>query len=379
MNASCFRFSLILGLLAAVGGCQENRAGAPEPPDFSSAQLPADDAIIRRIDNVLRFSRENRHLNSRDHAAWQVIHGVLAFGSDFQIEHQGQLVPALDWLLSGRGTLRGWNIRAGGPTDKGPIAVLEPGSKEGQGHPDQWLGYLSQMGLGLDEPIVAGGRTYLIRDLLEQAKWDIYDGMEATWTLMAFSVYLPIDAVWQNKRGETWTIERVVTMEAGQLGPPEPGKFTAGDSPCGGSHRLFGLTVMLNKYLAETHKSADELEGGWKLANMKIQEAKRIVRQFQQPDGTFSAQYFNRPAATASVSDRIGTTGHTFEMLTTAMNQDEIHQPWMRKAADQLCTLLEETRDIELEVGGLYHACHGLFVYAEKLKAQPHKPGAGEG
>jgi hypothetical protein len=367
LSRSLLALATVVLLTLLFAGCSKNEANSAAPPDFSSAKLPDDDTLIRRIDEILVFTRDNRHLNSRDHAAWQVVHGILAFGGEYKLEHEGQLVPALDWLLSGQGRLRGWNIRAGGANDKGPIAVLEPGSKEGQGHPDQWLGYLSQTGLGLDEEIVAGGRTYTIRDLLEQAKWDIYEGMEATWTLMAFSVYMPLDATWTNKRGEEWTVEKVVGMEAGQLGPPEPGQFSAGDSACGGSHRLFGLAVMVNKYLAETGKDPKELTGGWALANMKLQDAKRIARQFQQPDGTFSAHYFNRAGTTANVSERIGTTGHTFEMLATTMSQDEIHQPWIRKAADQLCTLLEQTRDIELDVGGLYHSCHGLFVYRQRL------------
>ena len=350
--------------MLALAGCSQNGDSDGAPPNFSQAELPSDESLSRRIDEMLRFTLDNRRLNSRDHAAWQVVHGVLAFGGEFQIEHDGQLVPALDWLLAG-GPLRGWNIRSGGSADKGPIAVLEPGSKEGQGHPDQWLGYLSQTGLGLDEEITAGGRKYTIGDLLEQAKWDIYQGMEATWTLMAFSVYMPLDAEWTNKRGEKWTVERVVAMEAGQLGPPE--QFDAGDSACGGSHRLFGLTVMINKYLRETGKKPAELEGGWKLANTKIYQAKEIVRQYQQPDGTFSVNYFNRPGTSSAIAERIGTTGHTFEVLATCMTQDELQQPWMRKAADQLCQMLEQTKEIELECGGLYHACHGLFVYRERL------------
>jgi hypothetical protein len=364
------RIAIVTGLALMIAplGCSKHEAEAVAPPEFSAADLPSNDAIVERIDKVLEFTLNNRRLNTRDHAAWQIVHGVLAFGGEFQIEHDGQLVSALDWLLQG-GTLRGWNIRPGGPNDKGPIPVLEPGSKEGQGHPDQWLGYLSQTGMKLDENIMAGGRKYTIGDLLEQAKWDIYDGMEATWTLMAFSVYLPIDAQWQNKRGQQWNLERVVAMEAAQLGPPEPGKLDAGDSACGGSHRLFGLTVMVNKYLRDTGKKPDELTGGWKHAHIKIQDAKRVARQFQQPDGTFSAHYFNRPGTTADISERIGTTGHAFEMLATAMTLEELKQPWMRKAADQLCLLLEQTQDIKLDVGGLYHAAHGLFVYRQKLKA----------
>ena len=100
--------------------------------------------------------------------------------------------------------------------DHGLEAVVEAGSKTGQGHEDQWLGYLSQCGLSPEQPIVVGGQTYTIHDLITQAQWDIYDGMEATWTLMAFSTYLPLDAEWTAKDGTTWNIERMVEMESAQ-------------------------------------------------------------------------------------------------------------------------------------------------------------------
>ena len=67
-----------------------------------------------------------------------------------------------------------------------------------QGHPDQWLGYLSQCGLApcgrggvpLDARLVVNGRDFTVADLLSQAQADIAPGQEATWTLMAFSSYL---------------------------------------------------------------------------------------------------------------------------------------------------------------------------------------------
>ena len=81
-------------------------------------------------------------MNGRDHAAWQVVHGIEAFGRDLPIEHDGQVSSALDYLLAG-GVLKGWMVR---PGDKGVISIIEAGSKTGQGHPDQWLGYMSQCG-----------------------------------------------------------------------------------------------------------------------------------------------------------------------------------------------------------------------------------------
>jgi hypothetical protein len=360
--------SLLMIFCAAAlmsAGCNRSDVDAG-PPEFAAETLPGDDDLMKRIDEILDFTLKGRRLNSRDHAAWQVVHGILAFGSDFPIEDNGEVTPALDWLLKG-GTLRGWHLRVG---DKGVFAVLEPGSKEGQGHPDQWLGYLSQCGLGLDEQIEVAGRAYKIRDMLEQAKWDIYPGMEATWTLMAFSTYLPLDAQWENKHGDDWTLERVVASEAGEI-KINGNRLDAGESACGGSHRLFGLSVALNRYLTETRTSPDKLAGGWKAANDVLEVAKRNTREFQQRDGTFSVNYFARPGTSSAIAERIGTTGHLFEVMATCMTQRELESPWMVKACDQLCTMLEQTKQIELECGGLYHASHGLFVYRARRWGLP--------
>ncbi len=357
-------FALAAMLLAgALPGCtksKENASANGEPPAIAASDLQPPQELARRIDGVVEFSRSGRRLNSRDHAAWQVVHGVLAFGGDFDIEHEGRLVPAMDWLLKGE-QLRGWNLR---PGDKGVISVLEAGSKEGQGHPDQWLGYLSQTGLGLDEELTVGNRTYKIRDLLTQAQWDIYDGMEATWTLMALVTYLPLDATWTNKAGETWTTERVVAMEAAHPWP------LSGNS-CGGSHRLFGLALSVNRFLAEHGNDPASLVGGWKAADERLQQLKQTARQFQQPDGSFSTLYFERPATSASPDERINVTGHTFEVLATCMTQEELEQPWVVKAAEELCELLEQTQEIAISCGGLYHSAHGLMIYRHRRFGPP--------
>ena len=175
------------------------------------SRCPSDEQLRERLDRAIEYTYANRHLNTKDQAAWQIVHGALVFGRDFQIYNDGQLVKAIDYLLAG-GQLRGWNMR---PGDHGLEAILEAGSNTGQGHEDQWVGYLSQCGITLDDSLVVGGQTFKVRDLITQAQWDIYDGMEATWTLMAFSTYLPLDAEWTAKDGTKWTIERMVGMEAG--------------------------------------------------------------------------------------------------------------------------------------------------------------------
>ena len=176
--------------------------------------------------------------------------------------------------------------------------------------------------------------------------------MEATWTLMALSTYLPIDATWKAKDGQQWSIERLVTMEAAQ---------NINESSCGGTHRLYGLATALRHY----RKTGKPLTGGWLAAQQKINDCIELAKQNQQPDGSFSTSYFQRPSSTADIALHLNTTGHTLEFLVMAMDEKQLSQPWMTRAVVYLCNLLEETKELPLECASLYHATHGLRLYRE--------------
>ncbi len=305
-------------VLAALPGCDrlESASNASLTQTPSADRQPASQDELRvRIDRALDYNRSHRHMDQGTNAAWQVVHGVLVYGPDLQMYKDGKLVSALDYLLRG-GPINGWNLR---PADHGVMSVLEAGSKTGMGHPDQWIGYLSQCGLSLDEPLMVGGKEYKVGDLLSQSQWDIYPGMEATWTLMAASAYLPADAHWTARDGSEWTIDRIVDMEA------DADPDTAA---CGGSHRMYALAVALNRHL----EAGGKLEGPWLKADQKIKEAVAKVRANQQPDGTYSTNYFQRPSTSDDMGTRLGTTGHTFEFLTVALNDEQIHSPWFNKS-----------------------------------------------
>ena len=333
--ARSFRSLALVAMAVAALASACNRAAEQR---VVQVPLPADDELRDRIDRALDFTFANRHLSTEDQAAWQIVHGALMFGRDFQIYHDGKLVGAIDYLLGG-GRLRGWTMRKG---DHGVVAVLEAGSKTGQGHPDQWLGYLSQVGIPLDQPLVAGGETFHVRDLVTQAQWDIYDGMEATWTLMAFSRYLPLDAQWPAKDGTTWTIPRIVRMEAAQ---------PLGYSACGGTHRMYGLTVMLNRYLAEGGKLDDSADEAWLMAHDKIRDTVEAAREYQQPDGSFSTNFFERPSTAAEVEKRMASTGHILEFLMVALDDSEVEEPWVKRATVHLVECFEKTKRFDLECG----------------------------
>jgi hypothetical protein len=340
----------------AVAGC--GGPTAANPPAGSTGRL-ATATLCTRIDSALAHVRSARLLDADVQGAWQVVHGILAFGAELPLEHDGTVSPALDYLLSG-GRLTGWLLRPGTP---GLIAVVEEGSTMGQGHPDQWLGYLSQCGVDADGPgglpldtrLTVAGRPFTLADLLAQAQHDIRPGQEATWTLMALAAYLPTDAAWIAGDGSKWNVERVVRMEA------EADIFGAA---CGGAHRLYGLAAAVAARRTSGLPIAPD--SGWAEAEAVLEDAIDRARMFQQADGSFSIHSFERPGTSPDVFARLGATGHVFEVLALALDDDRIAEPWVTRAADRLVTLLEQTADVDVECGGLYHAAHGLSLYRRR-------------
>lgn len=345
---------VLLTSLQLSGGCnrlsQDSASTAPTTA-VSAAEL------CPRIERVLDQTRDGRQLSTSSQGAWQVVHGILAFGEQFTVLHDGQPVAALNYLLNG-GQLTGWKLR---PGDQGVIAVVEEGSTLGQGHPDQWLGYLSQCGsdgIPLDRPLTIGDRQASVGDLLSQAQADLRPGQEATWTLMALATYLPAGSDWQGADGTSWNLERVIAMEL---------EADLASSACGGAHRLYGLATAVNRHRQRQPEAADTPPGVWGDAERTIGDCIDRARQFQQADGSFSTQYFERPASSPDVFAKLGSSGHVFEFLAVALPDERLTEPWVLRGADRLVTMLEQTADIDVECGALYHAAHGLLLYRNRL------------
>jgi hypothetical protein len=350
---------LICVVLAILVGC--SRSGemrASSPLDAIEKPAPVDDAEVqRRVDHALDLAYKYRRLNVRDHAAWQIVHGAVAFGRAFPMEKDGKIVSAVDYLLAG-GTMKGWDLQPGDMLGgrQGLRAVLEQGSKVGQGHYDQWLGYLSGCNLAPDQPIVVGDRTFTVADLMAQVEWDVPRNVdrEFSWTIMGLTTYHPTDYSWTASDGKKWTIEQLVQIEAEQ---------DLGTSACGGAHRLCGLTLALNRHLQQGGK----VTGGWELAQAKIDDSLQKAREFQNSDGSLSSNYLRRPGRSADLSENLGATGHVLEFVVLTVPDSEIREEWIKRAALFMCDVLERTKDIPLECGALYHAVHGLVIYRERL------------
>ena len=324
--------------------------------DNQSSTASAEPTSLREtIEATLRNNLENRELSAERNGAWQVIHGAVAYGDELTMMVEGKQVKAVEFLFSG-GTMNGWEIQPGPvlPATKRPgiLARVEAGSYIGQGHPDQWLGYFSQIPLSLNRKIAINEQTLALEDWARQAQWDVPKNpfKEYSWTLIALTNFFPNETEWQASDGKTWTLEPLVRFEAQQ---------DLSDSPCGGMHRLMGLAHAV-RYRKKLNGLFDE---GWGMAKRVVEASVDSARKFQNSDGSFSTNYSARPGNTSDLSASISATGHTFEFLAYALEDRELAEPWMEKAAERLCAMLKAGQGIDLECGGAYHAIAGLKLY----------------
>ena len=324
----------------------------------TESKYPQVSSVEARVDDAIHNVLHERQLSESVHAAWQVVHGILAYGESFPIETSQGEKSALKFLLEG-GQLNGWHFAPGHRLHNGRTglrSVMEPGTYTGQGHADQWLAVLSQAGLRLDQPISVQGKTYQMEDFLGQVQHDVpYNTEEEwSWTLIALTRYLPTSATWTAGDGDTWSIERLVEKELDQA---------IETSACGGTHRLIGLSMALTKRKEE----AEKIDSLWRQVEYLLRDAANVAQQYQNGDGSFSTNYFQRPGVSADTANLLATTGHTLEFLALTLSPEELRQPWVVKSVDRLCELLRDAQEMPLECGALYHAVHGLVVYRDRV------------
>jgi hypothetical protein len=323
-------------------------------------KLPNDAELKKQLDDALDFTLEMRRLDVKDQAAWQIIHGALAYKRKFLVRADGKDVPAVEYALSG-GTMKGWNLVEADLLDektgrRGVRAIVEGGTLAGQGHYDQWMGYLSDTGLKLDEKVIVEKKEHTIADYIRQIELDVPRNMdrEYSWTIMALTAYHPTDYQWTASDGKEWSLPQLVETEL---------SFNTDDSPCGGTHRMYGLALALNRHVA----AGGKLEGVWKKCDEKIKAEIQRAKAAQNADGSLSSKFFIQPGTAPDITDWMHSAGHVFEFLAEAQTKEQLEEPWMKKAAWKLCEQFRKTKAVDVECARLFHAAHGLVLYREKV------------
>ena len=326
------------------------------------------DPLTERVAAVLDRGLRHRRLASDVNAAWQVMHGVLAYGRDFVVHTPAGPQPAVEYVLVG-GPLRGFTLRGGdrfeidGRQVRGVIAELDPGQKIGQGHRDQWVAYMARCGLTDDVTVTTADGVLTMAGWIRQMEWDVPLNFEAeySWTLTALLAHRPTTHRWTARDGRQYSIESLLESEIRQLSPT---------SACGGSHRLCAIATAVN----HRREAGLPVAGVWQDAADLVSLAIEHAHDYQNPDGTFSSHYFDRPGWSPDLVTALGTTGHLFEFLAVAGDDELLALPWVRSAGAALCDILEQTESIDLECGALYHALSGLAIYDQRTRGSAPAP-----
>lgn len=317
------------------------------------------DALLNRVGETLAVEKDRRGLSTMVNGAWQIFHGILAYGEHFEVDTPAGRRSALRYFKGG-GTCDGFQPTIGDalePTGRyGMKVALEPSTKVGQGHRDQWLAVVAQAGLPIDATWKVGDHEFVIEDWLRQAELDVplnYE-TEFSWTLIPLSFYRGSEHRFTGRDGNTYSTELLLESELSE-------DLTA--SVCGGTHRLIGIAYALRNRVAE----GKPVRGVWADAASHLQAAIELSRVNQNPDGSYSTSYMHRTGWCHDLGDMLGTTGHVLEFLAVAADRETLQTDWVRRSVNQLCDVLQQCRDVDLECGVLYHALHGLVEYRRRL------------
>lgn len=351
-----FALLAILATLTCVG-CPL----ASAPAKIESVSSEPSDELDELIERTLEQNLAHRKLGTDTHGAWQILHGVLAYGQEFPIATPRGVQPTIGYLLAG-GSLEGFEPLAGDllgdPPRPGLRMEMQPSTKIGQGHRDQWLAIFAQCGLPLETELVSDNRVFTLGDWLRQAEFDVPRNLELefSWSLIALAAYRDTEHRWIARDGVEYSVADLLYSESEQSMP---------SSVCGGTHRLIGIAMSLNKRRAEGRP----ISGVWAHADEEVAKYVNAARKNQNADGTFSVSYLHRPGFTRDLGESLGTTGHVLEFLAFAASDEVLQEPWVERSARRLCQMLEQCKVVDLECGVLYHALHGLQEFRQRRRA----------
>jgi hypothetical protein len=336
----------------------EDTAATSTPPSPAAAEPTETDEhltpqMIALRDKLRRALEVNfpRHQNTRDNTAWEVMHAIIAYGVDTQLYRNspgGERVNAVGWLC--------FNY----PCQGDQMLFVNRGKIEArrgvgvQGHHGQFLAILAQSHVKGDYPMYVSGKQFTLQDLIEFEKANCYAGEELTFKLIGLMHYLDSDETWSSKDGQEWSIQRLVQEELKQ---PIRG------AACGGTHRLMGFSYAVNKRI----QRGKPIVGEFARAQKFIQDYHRYTISLQNPDGSFSTEWFVRRGNSPDIDRRLKTSGHILEWMAFSVSDEELRDPRMVKAADYLATLLIANDGHKWEIGPLGHGLHALAIYNSRV------------
>ncbi len=308
--------------------------------------------LDRKVDKCLSYySRQLEDAAKR--SPWGIMHAMIAFESDTLILADGRKVNALAWLCKnspcrGMRLLRLKNGRIYG--EQGPGY---------QGHAGQFLAMLAQCNVRSTSPIRVGGRDLTVADLIREEMYSCESETELTFKLIGLSHYLKSDAEWyvpadRREPRNRWDIPRLIREELAQ---------TIQGAACGGTHRLMSFSYAVNT----RERRGEPCDGEWQRAKIYIDDYHKYTFRLQNPDGSFSTNFFDGRASEPDIDQRLKTTGHILEWLVFSLPEEELISPRVLAATNYLVDLMLSNHRQEWEVGPRGHALRALLLYQERV------------
>lgn len=320
-----------------------------------AGELPKDLKRLRdRVRRVLKIYSGPR-LNSRDNTPWELLHAIIAYGVGSQVHEagpDGRVINAIGCLCYNF-RCRGYellDIQEGRVTARKGVGV--------QGHHGQLLAILAQSHVPADYSLKVGDRMFTVADLVESEQLSCETDMELTFKLISLAHYLDSDATWRNYQGEKWSIQRLIREEI---------KAPIVGAPCGGTHRLMGLSYAVHRRT----DAGKPLTGEFKRAQIYTTDFQAYALKLQNADGSFSTDWFRSPAAAPDLGRRLQTTGHILEWLAYALPEEQLTDPRVVKAVGYLTSMLLGDTERQWEIGTMGHGLHALALYDQRV-FKPH-------
>ena len=310
-----------------------------------------DTHLQRRINQCLAYYFAHQESLVK-RSPWAVMHTILPFGVETEISAGNRSVNAIGWMCY-NGVCK--TQRMFQPTQSGFRTNVGPGV---QGHEGQFLAILAQSSVPRDFPILVGKTRYKVNDLIRYEMATCRENSELTFKLIALSHYLSARQVWRDDRGQSWNLEKLVREELDQ---PVVG------AACGGTHRLMGLSYALMM----RRRYNEPVVGHWARAEAYIQDFVQYAWTLQNPDGSFSTDWFEGRANEPDLERKVQTSGHILEWLIFTLPPEELDDPRVAKSLEFLLSQVYDHRDKAWPIGPRGHSLRAISLYNQRVFGAP--------
>jgi hypothetical protein len=281
----------------------------------------------------------------------------LAFGCDASIRRDGPSGSKINGL-----TCLCWNHPCGGThllrlAEEGITARIGYGW---QSHPSEFLAVLAQSRVPADYPVRVGEDVRTVVDLVESEKQTCRPGGETSSKLIGLSYYVDDDATWQNRIGETWSVERLVREELGR---------STDGLHCGGTYRLMALSYVVDRRM----KRGLPIAGPYFRAKRYVGAFHDYAFQLQNSDGSWHPMFFAARGGGGAAEERLRSTGHIAEWLVFSLPERQLQDPQVVRTIAYLCGHLAQQSRINVaamsprHIATLMHAVRALALYDQRV------------